>query len=99
MTTTAHVPATTGSKRAPMDSLRRTALVVGVLFSATDHHLRATVTFSASCLLGAALRAVLPKERAGGLVVRRRWVDVLTLVALGVAVALIGRSMNLHPHV
>jgi hypothetical protein len=35
MTTTAHVPATTGSKRAPMDSLRRTALVVGVLFVVT----------------------------------------------------------------
>ena len=74
-------------------------LVVGILFSATDHHLRATVTLSASCLLGAVLRAFLPAERAGGLVVRRRWLDVLTLVVLGVAVGAIGRSMNLHPHV
>lgn len=74
-------------------------LVIGVLFSATDHHLRATVMLSASCLMGAVLRAILPSEGAGGLVVRRRWLDVLTLVVLGVAVAVIGRSMNLHPHI
>ncbi|MEO7070942.1 MAG: DUF3017 domain-containing protein [Nostocoides sp.] len=73
-------------------------LVGGVAFSATDHHLRATVMLSGSCLLAGVLRAVLPQRRAGGLVVRRQWLDVAMLVALGVAVGVIGRSMNLHPH-
>ncbi len=45
----------------------------------------------AALLLGAALRAVLP--RSGGLAVRRRWIDVMSLLALGtallVAVALV----------
>lgn len=35
MTVTAHTPTMEGSKRVPMDSLRRTALVVGVLFVIT----------------------------------------------------------------
>ena len=35
MTTTASTPATKGSPRVPMDALRRTALVVGVLFIVT----------------------------------------------------------------
>ena len=35
MTTTAHTPARKESRRVPMDSLRRTALVVGVLFVIT----------------------------------------------------------------
>ncbi len=73
-------------------------LVGAVGFSATDHHLRATVLFSGSCLVAGALRAVLPKERAGGLVVRRQWLDVAVLVTLGVLVGVVGRSMNLHPH-
>ncbi len=74
-------------------------LVTAVAFSATDHHLRATVMFSGSCLLAGVLRAVLPTDRAGGLVVRRQWLDVATLVVLGVVVGVVGRSMNLHPHV
>jgi hypothetical protein len=73
-------------------------LVGAVAFSATDHHLRATVLFSGSCLVAAVLRAVLPQTRAGGLVVRRQWLDVAVLVALGVVVGVVGRSMNLHPH-
>lgn len=73
-------------------------LVGAVALSATDHHLRATVLFSGSCLLAAVLRAVLPTNKAGGLVVRRQWFDVATLVLLGVVIGVVGRSMNLHPH-
>lgn len=74
-------------------------LAVGLGFAATTHPLRATFAFSASCLAAAVLRAVQPPARAGGLVVRGRAFDVLTLVALGVVVLVVGRSMNLHPHV
>ncbi|WP_151526164.1 DUF3017 domain-containing protein [Serinicoccus kebangsaanensis] len=43
----------------------------------------------------AVLRAVLPAGRAGGLVVRGRWIDVLTLLVLGVAVAVLASTLRL----
>lgn len=73
-------------------------LLVALFFGATAHPLRATVVLSGSCLVAAVLRALLPQGDAGGLVVRSRWLDVATLTVLGVAVGVIGRSMNLHPH-
>lgn len=74
-------------------------LVVAVVLAALAHPLRATFVFAATLLLAAAARAVLPVERLGGLVVRSRWVDVSTLLLLGLAVGIIGRAMNLHPNV
>jgi hypothetical protein len=74
-------------------------LVGGVAFSATDHHLRATVMLSGSCLVAGVLRAVLPQQKAGGLVVRRQWLDVAMLIGFGLVVGVVGRSMNLHPHI
>ena len=74
-------------------------LALGLWFAATTHPLRATITFGTSCVVAALLRALLPPARAGGLVVRSRWFDVATLVFLGVVVVVVGRSMNLHPHV
>ena len=36
--------------------------------------------------MGAVLRAVLPQEAAGGIAVRRRWLDVVALGGLAVTV-------------
>lgn len=43
----------------------------------------------------ALVRALVPEERAGGLVVRGRWVDVLSLALLGVAVAVLAVNLRL----
>ena len=45
----------------------------------------------------ALLRAVLPKRWAGGLAVRSRLVDVLTLVVLGAAIAGVAATLRLTP--
>lgn len=39
-----------------------------------------------SLAMGAVLRAVLPREAAGGIAVRRRWLDVVALGGLAVTV-------------
>lgn len=44
----------------------------------------------------ALLRAVLPESRAGGLVVRSRWLDVTTLLAFGSAVAVLASTLRLE---
>jgi len=41
-----------------------------------------------SLAMGAVLRAVLPRDAAGGIAVRRRWLDVVSLAGLSVAVFL-----------
>lgn len=74
-------------------------IAAGVLWAATDHMLRATVTIAGSCLLGGVLRAVLPENRAGGLLTRWRWLDVLTLILLGVAVGAAGFALDLRARV
>ena len=71
-------------------------LVTTLAFVATDHMWRATGALSGTLLLCALLRARLPVERAGGLVVRRPWIDVATLVFFGVAVAALGFTLDLH---
>lgn len=43
----------------------------------------------------ALVRALVPEEAAGGLAVRGRWVDVLSLALLGVAVAVLALSLRL----
>lgn len=43
----------------------------------------------------AVLRAVLPDRHCGGLAVRGRWVDVVTLVLLGAAIALLSTTLRL----
>ncbi|WP_131105365.1 DUF3017 domain-containing protein [Ornithinimicrobium sufpigmenti] len=42
----------------------------------------------------ALLRATLPARLTGGLSVRRRWVDVTTLLVLGAAVALLATNLR-----
>jgi Protein of unknown function (DUF3017) len=68
-------------------------MLVGVVVTvAFDRFRRGTVIMAGAVILAAWLRAVLPPERAGVLVVRRRSVDVLCLGSLGLgllAVALV----------
>ncbi|MBK9475212.1 MAG: DUF3017 domain-containing protein [Tetrasphaera sp.] len=70
-------------------------LLVGFAFAVTDHMWRATASFSGSLLLAALLRWFAPPEVAGGLVVRRRAIDVLVLLVLAVGVAVSGFTLNL----
>lgn len=71
-------------------------LVVGMLFIATDHMLRAGASIAGSLWLAAGLRAVLPEEAAGGLVVRYRWLDVVLLLVAGGLVALSAFTLDLR---
>ena len=60
----------------------------GVLVVLSEHFRRGTVLFAGGLVLAAGLRALLPSESAGLLVVRGRVVDVITLTALGLGVLL-----------
>lgn len=72
-------------------------IAVGLLFVLTDHVLRATAVIGATLVLAAALRLVLSPERAGGLIVRGRVLDALTLVALAMLVVLSGFTLDMTP--
>lgn len=63
-------------------------LLVGVVVTAFGHWRRGAVIMAFAILVAAGARAVLPRRVAGLLVVRRRWVDVLVMGGLGVAIAL-----------
>ena len=60
----------------------------GVLVVLSEHFRRGTVLFAGGLVLAAGLRALLPADSAGLLVVRGRLVDVVTLTALGLGVLL-----------
>ena len=60
-------------------------IVLALVFFATDHMWRATGSLVATLLVCAVLRVVSPPEVAGGLVVRRPWIDVASLALLAVA--------------
>lgn len=72
-------------------------IVVGLGFVATHHMWRAWGSFALTLGGCALLRLTLPDPLCGGLVVRRKWVDVTTLAVLAVAVAVVGRSLELSP--
>jgi hypothetical protein len=60
----------------------------GVVVVLSEHFRRGTVLFAGGLVLAAGLRALLPSESAGLLVVRGRLIDVITLTALGLGVLL-----------
>lgn len=70
-------------------------MVLSLAFVATDHMWRATGTMSLTLVVAAVLRVALPTEKAGGLIVRRTVLDVVTLVGLAVIVAVIGFNLDL----
>ena len=59
-------------------------VAVAMILIALDYFRRGSIVLSASVLLAAFLRLLLPDEDAGMLVVRSRKVDVITLGVLGV---------------
>lgn len=50
-----------------------------------------------ACIVGAVLRTVVSSRRAGGLRVRRRWVDAVTLAGLAALVLLAYTLVRLTP--
>ncbi len=63
-------------------------VVVAMVLVALDNFRRGSIVLSASVLLAAFLRLLLPDEDAGMLVVRSRKVDVITLGAIGVGLTI-----------
>jgi hypothetical protein len=72
-------------------------LVLGVVLFLLDEVRPAGYTIAAGLGLAALLRLVLPTDRSGGLAVRSRGVDVVTMAVLGVALAVITSVLDLTP--
>ncbi len=70
-------------------------VVAALAFAATDHMWRSTGMFVLTLVVCAVLRAVTPMETAGGLVVRRPWIDVASLLLLAAAVGILGFNLDL----
>jgi hypothetical protein len=64
-------------------------VVCGLVVVATNAFRPGVVLVGSSVVLGTLLRAVLSERRAGLLVVRSRWVDVLTLGTLGIGLTVL----------
>jgi len=60
------------------------ALAAGIVVVAAAYFKRGPAIIAAALLLAATFRLLLPKDWIGLLAVRRRWVDLFTLVALAV---------------
>jgi hypothetical protein len=65
-----------------------TGVAIAMIMIALDYFRRGSIVLSASVLLAAFLRLLLPDADAGMLVVRSRKVDVLTLAVLGVGLTI-----------
>lgn len=63
----------------------------------TGHLRLGGYVLAGALVLAGVLRAVLPGSRAGALVVRPRWVDVILWFGLGVAVAVATWLVNIPP--
>lgn len=72
-------------------------LVVGLVLFWFDQVRAAGFTVAGGLLLAALLRLVLPAAKSGGLAVRSRAVDVLTMSVLGVGLAVITYTLDLRP--
>jgi hypothetical protein len=65
----------------------------GVVAAAQHHWRKGLYVVAAALLLGAALRLVLPARRVGSLAVRAKAVDVVTMLVLGVALAVLAGAV------
>ena len=65
-----------------------TGVAIAMIMIALDYFRRGSIVLSASVLLAAFLRLLLPDADAGMLVVRSRKVDVLTLAVLGIGLTI-----------
>ncbi|GAB3208995.1 hypothetical protein GCM10027294_21720 [Marinactinospora endophytica] len=59
-------------------------MAAGIVVVAAAYFKRGPALIAGALLLGAVFRGFLPAERVGMLAVRRRWIDVVTLVSLAV---------------
>ena len=62
---------------------------VAVVLITMGHWRRGPVVMAGALALAALLRLVLPDRLAGLLVVRRRWIDVVGMLLLGAAIAVL----------
>ncbi|WP_298445974.1 DUF3017 domain-containing protein [Gordonia sp. (in: high G+C Gram-positive bacteria)] len=69
-------------------------VAVAAILVLFDRWRRGSVAFGAALLLGAALRAALPSERAGLLQVRSRAFDIGAMAAAGVLVIWLATSID-----
>lgn len=60
------------------------AMSSGIVVVAAAYFKRGPALIAGALLLAAVFRLLLPKDRIGMLAVRRRWIDLLTLVTLAV---------------
>lgn len=72
-------------------------LLAGLGLFALDRVRLAGFVLAAGLGLAAVLRLVLPAAKSGGLVVRSRAVDVLTMAGLGLALATVTAVLDLTP--
>ena len=72
-------------------------LALGIVAFGFGHVQLAGFVMAGGLLMAALIRAVLPTERSGGLVVRSRVVDVATMALFGVGLAVITASLDLRP--
>jgi len=73
------------------------ALALGLVLIALQHVRAGGFVLAAGAGLAALLRLVLPTSRSGGLAVRSRAADVITLAGLAVALAVITAVLDLRP--
>ncbi len=64
-----------------------TAVAVGAGYAAFGHWRRASLMVAGALVLAGLLRLVLPRDLAGLLVLRRKWIDVTVFTVLGLATA------------
>ncbi|GAA2739709.1 hypothetical protein GCM10009867_36870 [Pedococcus aerophilus] len=72
-------------------------LVLGVVAFAFGHVRLAGFVIAGGLLVAALIRAVLPTALSGGLVVRSRVVDVVTMGLFGIALVVVTASLDLRP--
>jgi len=62
---------------------------IGVLVAGLGNWRYGAVVMAAAALLGGIVRMLLPRHVSGLLVVRRRWMDITILFALGAAIGVL----------
>lgn len=72
-------------------------LAGGLLLAYLDHLRRAGIVLAGVLVVAAIARLTLPEERIGGLVVRGRIFDVVTLLTLAAALTVVTLSLKLSP--
>jgi len=73
------------------------ALISGMALIGFGHVRPGGLVVAGTLVVAALIRLLLPRERAGGLVVRSRATDVLLLLGMGLALFVIVIALDLRP--